>query len=609
MNNTLTERQTNRQTGYPSVDKPWLKFYKPGAEEASTMIPTEKTVWDVIEKKLWEYKDIPAIEYFGRVISRPEFIDLVYTWAKAFQILGIEENEIVPYYGPFLPDVGAMAFALNILGACTYFLKIPIPSDSLAEETKESRFAIVFEDMWDDVCSEFTKDRFQKVIVISAIDGMACPKKQILSIIKKVTEKERSKHKFVGNKYLRLNQAKNRAKLASGHFRAPFIPNRDAFITSSSGTTVGGIIKGTVATNESAIAQLIMGDVSEIQYFPGDVCLDPYPPTASTALNTMFLLPLYKGMKIIMDPRISETDFYNQILTYHPNIVLTTGSAWELFFNRIDHELKKGKTFDFSYAKGWTIGGEGTDVKKYKSWNRIMHICGGSRIYSGYGASELFSAVCVEKTNAKYDCSKSIMSVGIPYAGIIMGVYDKDGNELKYGERGELWVKSKSAMKEYYNKPELTSKTLVDGWIHTGDLAEIDENGFVYIWGRMNDIIMLPDGHSIFLFDIAKKIKDKNYINDAIVLPLSSESNKKQLVAHIVWMDKPAETEKIRRINELNAILQEFLPSGLTIIGYAEHDKMLPYLPTALKKDKNKMIKQTTGFYQVQNDKLEEIII
>jgi long-subunit acyl-CoA synthetase (AMP-forming) len=310
-----------------------------------------------------------------------------------------------------------------------------------------------------------------------------------------------------------------------------------------------------------------------------------------------------------MDPRISETDFYNQILTYHPNIVLTTGSAWELFFNRIDHELKKGKTFDFSYAKGWTIGGEGTDVKKYKSWNRIMHICGGTRIYSGYGASELFSAVCVEKTNAKYDCSKSIMSVGIPYAGIIMGVYDKDGNELKYGERGELWVKSKSAMKEYYNKQELTSKTLVDGWIHTGDLAEIDENGFVYIWGRMNDIIMLPDGHSIFLFDIAKKIKDKNYINDAIVLPLSSESNKKQLVAHIVWMDKPAETEKIRRINELNAILQEFLPSGLTIIGYAEHDKMLPYLPTALKKDKNKMIKQTTGFYQVQNDKLEEIII
>ena len=66
-----------KQTGYPSIDKPWLKYYNAGAEEEANNIPLNKTVWDVIEERLIKYIDIPAIEYFGRTISRQEFIDMV----------------------------------------------------------------------------------------------------------------------------------------------------------------------------------------------------------------------------------------------------------------------------------------------------------------------------------------------------------------------------------------------------------------------------------------------------------------------------------------------------------------------------------------------------
>ena len=500
-----------------------------------------------------------------------------------------------------------MAFAMNIIGACPYFLKIPIPLEALAEETKDSRFAIVFEDMWDDVCPEFSKSRFQKVILITAADGMPSPKRQIVSLIGKIKAIRKTAPKPVGGKYLHLNQARYHAKFYGENVKVSFNPNRGAFITSSSGTTVGGIVKGTIATNESVISQLMMSEASDAPYYPGDTCLDPYPPTASTALNLMFLFPLYKGMTVIMDPRISESDFYNQIITHSPSVVLTTGSAWELFFNRIDKELQAGKTFDFSFIKGWCIGGEGTDVKKYKKWDDIICSCGGIGINSGYGCSELFAAASVEKPDARYDLSKSIMSVGIPYAGINMGVFDKDGNELCYEQRGELWVKSKSAMKGYYNKPELTARTKVDGWIHTGDLAEIDQNGFVYIYGRMQDAITLSDGQAIYLFDVANKIKEKEYIDDAIVLPVSTSGIDKQVVAHIVWADKPDGTEKIQRINDLNTMLQEYLPKELTVFGYAEHEGMLPYLPTALKKDKNKLSKQKIGYYQIVDNKLTDI--
>lgn len=594
-------------TGYPSIDKPWLKYYKDGAEEAATNIPEGKTVWDVIEEKLLQYKDIPTIEYFGRVISRPEFIDMVYTWARAFKAFGIEEDEVIPYYGPFFPDVGAMAFALNIIGACPYFLKLAISSEALAEETKDSRFAIVFDDMWANVSGEFSKDRFEKVIIVTAADDMPSPKKQIVSLLGKLKRDKDSPKVPHDGKYLRVSQAIRYAEQYHGDVRVPFVPSRGAFITSSSGTTVDGVVKGTVATNETTISQLLMGAASAIQYFPGDRCLNHFPPTASTSLNVLFFLALYKGMTVVMDPRVTETVFYKQITQLRPNVVVTTGSAWEAFFDRVERETKQGKRFDFSHSKGWVVGGEGTDTKKFRIWNGVVTKYGGVKLFSGYGSSELFSATSVEKVNARYDCSKPIMSVGIPYAGITMGVFDREGHELGYNQRGELWIKSKSAMKCYYNKPALTKQTKVDGWIHTGDLAEIDENGFVYIWGRVKDAVTAPDGQEIFLFDVANKIKEKNYIDDAIVLPMPTTDGGFNLTAHIVWRESINEQEKTDCLTALNEAVDEAFPDGIRIAGYSEHDGMLPYSPTTLKKDKNKMSKQTSGYYQVVDGQLRAI--
>ena len=597
-------------TGYPSIDKPWLKYYNLGADERANDIPKGKTVWDVIEEKLLQYKEIPAIEYFGHSISRLEFIDMVYTWAKIFKALGVEENEVVPYYGPFFPDVGAMAFALNMIGACPYFLKLAISPEALAEETSESKIAIVYDDMWANVSGEFLKDRFQKVIVASVTDAMPAPKKQIVSLLQKAQLRSKRTRIPRDGKFIKLSEARKYALNYRGKVRASFVPDRAAFITSSSGTTVGGVVKGCVATNESTIAQLYMGDASGTQFFYGTRCLDHFPPTASTALNILFFVPLYRGMTVVMDPRVSEDDFYRQVLTKHVHVVVNTGSAWEAFFTRLEKELAGGKEYDLSYVKAWVVGGEGTDIKRFVKWNAIIKKCGGNiGMASAYGSSELFSCICVEAVNARCSFTKPIMSVGIPYAGMVVGVFDQKGHELGYNQRGELWIKSNSVMKEYYNKPELTSQTKVNGWIHTGDFAEIDENGFVYIWGRITDKIDLEDGNSVYLFDIANKIKEFDCIDDAIVLPISTQDQQKHVVAHIVWSGSFTEKEKVQYLTNLNEALEEYLPEEIVLYAYAEHDGMLPYSPTTLKKDRNKLSKQSSGYYQVHNGKLEEVVV
>lgn len=593
--------QKEELTGYPSIDKPWLKYYKEGAEERALDIPKNKTVWDVIEEKLYKHIDIPAIEYFGRMISRREFIEMVYTWAKAFRAMGVKEDEIVAYYGPFFPDVGAIALALNMIGACPYFLKLAISPDALAEETKECKLAIVFEDMWQNVSSEFSKDRFDKVIIINTLDGMAGVKKQVASLLSKL--KLKTVKLPENKKYLSVKEAKSFAESYDGEVKASFVPDRPAVITSSSGTT-GPVVKGVVATNESVLSQLYSLLNSDAEYVAGYKTLNHFPPTAATALNTLFFIPMLCGVTVILDPRVSEKDFYDQLVTKKPNVSINTASMWELFFNRIERELINDKMFDFTNAKFWMVGGEGASSKQMQKWTLLMQACGAEAIYSGYGLSETFSGISYENEGKIGGLSKPVASSGLIQAGMTVGVFDAIGNELPYNQRGELWVKTHAAMKCYYNQPELTAQTKVDGWIHTGDLAEIDENGFVYIWGRLTEKVDVTNEKSVYLFDIANEIKKKDYINDAIVLSMATNQNEHTFVAHIVWEDEPSEEEKKNRIEELNAAIKEYSQGDYEIAGYYEHKTMLPYSPTTLKKDKNKMSQQTTRFIQVVDGKL-----
>ncbi len=594
-------------TGYASVDKVWLKHFRPEAEAYALDAPADITVWDLLEEKLKEHSNVPAINYFGTEISRQEFIDLCYTWAKTFKAMGVQEGEIVPVYGPFVPDVCAMTLALNMIGACPYFLKLAISPEALAEECAEAKIAIVFDGMWDKVSGEFTKDKYKKVIVSSVGQYMPSPQKEIVTLVDKMKAIKNKSQIPREDKYIWADEAKKISEYYTGPVKAPFIPNRPAFITSSSGTTVGGVVKGTVATNESAIAQLFQSDATDVQFFPGDKCLDHFPPTAATSLNVLFLLPLYRGLTVYIDPRVSEEDFYKQITTIKPNVSINTGSMWEAFFNRIEKELAAGKKFDFSHAKVWVVGGEGTDVKKMQKWNEIMKKCGNDRgMVSAYGTSELFSSTCTEKFDARCPFDKPIMGVGVPYAGLTVGVFDASGNELQYNQRGNLWIKGKSAMKEYYGKPELTNKVVEDGWVKTGDMAEIDEDGFIYIWGRMTDKIVAED-KDIYLFDVANKIKENDKISDAIVLSLPIKFDPNNLVAHIVWEGNLTDEEKIDTMNEIKKSLKEYLPASVSVSAFSEHEGMLPYSSTTLKKDKNKMSEQRKRYIQVIDGKIYDI--
>lgn len=594
-------------TGYASKDKPWLRYYEKGAYEKANNIPDGKTIWDVIEESLLKYKDIPALEYFKREISREDFIDSVYMWARSLRGMGIEEGEVVPIYTTFFPDIFAITCALNLIGATSYFLKLSMSKKDFEIETVDARHAIVFDGMWDNVKDIFSDDRFKKVIVITAADSMSRPKKELITFLNYIDQVKNNSLIPRKDKYIWVDDVKRMANYYTGNVRVPFVKDRVAFITSSSGTSILGQVKGTMATNEGTIAQLYQAENAGIHYYAGDKCLTNFPPTASTSLNCLFLLPIYRGMTLINDPRVSEKGFYKQMMSHKPNVALTTGSLWEAFFRNVEKELMNGKKVDLSNAKMWIIGGEGTNPTYFKRWNELMEQCGSTTpLFSGYGMSEVFSVLSVETIESAKDAKKKdtpVISVGVPYPGVNVKVVNEKGQEVKYGERGELLINSKAHMKGYYNKPSLTEKALVNDWVHTGDIFSIDENGILYLWGRADDSISLNDSKKLYMFDIANAIKLDGDINDAFVNAMPLGNGEVSLVAHVIFNDNFTK-EKEAKFVELDSLLKSVLPEGISIDGYKEHFITFKCSPTTVKKDRKGLMKELDGYIKVIDNKV-----
>jgi acyl-coenzyme A synthetase/AMP-(fatty) acid ligase len=206
--------------------------------------------------------------------------------------VGVNADEMVPVYGTWCPEIAAIFFALNAIGAHPYFEKLDITENALRTETAGAKVGVVFEPLWNEVVKAvFGEERFKTIFIIRLTDSMKYPLKLIAGLMNK-------KHNGVlqdNKKYIYKPQVKELAKQYKGIIEEPFKKDRIALITSSSGTT-SSLVTGIMDTNEGALGNILTATASELGFFAGKDCLITLPPTASTAINCFFLLPLLNGI-------------------------------------------------------------------------------------------------------------------------------------------------------------------------------------------------------------------------------------------------------------------------------------------------------------------------
>jgi long-chain acyl-CoA synthetase len=321
------------------------------------------------------------------------------------------------------------------------------------------------------------------------------------------------------------------------------------------GTT--GVAKGAMLTNRNLVANMLQirawlkGYVIE-----GEVTLSPLPMYHIFAftVNCMAILGAGAQSVLITNARDLKT-VINAFRQY--DITLMTG------VNTLFNALLNNDDFlglDFSKLKVVVGGGMAVQTKVATKWKEVT----GCTLSEGYGMTESSPVVCVNPI----DGSARLGSIGIPVPSTDVRIVDDQRQVCGAGEVGELQVKGPQVMKGYYNKPEETAATIVDGWLCTGDMASMDEDGFFRIVDRKKDMILVS-GFNVYPNEIEDTICDHPKVLECAAIGIPDDKSGEVVKVFIVKKDKSL-TEK-----EVIAFCKENL-TGYKVPKQVEFRKDLP---------------------------------
>jgi long-chain acyl-CoA synthetase len=161
----------------------------------------------------------------------------------------------------------------------------------------------------------------------------------------------------------------------------------------------------------------------------------------------------------------------------------------------------------------------------------------GFNLYEGYGMTESSPVLTVTRPGDKVIPG----SVGRPLPGIDVRIDNPDANGI-----GEIVAKGPNVMAGYFENPEATSQTIIDGWLHTGDLGRIDEDGNLYIVGRKKEMILGPSGENVYPDELEETYNDRHYIKEISVVGLPGEAGHETVAALIVPDYDKGDREHVR---------------------------------------------------------------
>ena len=520
-------------TGYPSIDKPWLKYHdKRGITDTPNIINIYKDLYEQNKDQMNQ----TAIIYFGAKITFRELFKNVDKTAQALKANGIKKGDFVTICAAGTPEVLYMFYALAKIGAVSNFMSPFFDKEQMLDRISDcnSKMIVVMDSFYENVKDTIKSSNIEKTILLPTLNSF--PLGLMEKKIKTSNEKE-----ILWNDFIKEGKNEIVPKTVEIEKQMPLV------LVYSSGTT--GASKAILLTHDGFCNTAFAYPRCSVKVVRGGTYYQIVPPWFSTGISTSIHLTLVQGGTLFMDPRFDRKVFVSNMLKYNFTGTLASVTLFQAF---MDEELldKKGS---LSNLTGAFQGGEKEELQDKRGVEKVFKNYGAkSPLLNGYGQCE-----CGAGFTTQTRFTPSNTTAGVPIPGVKIGIFDKEHNELPYNTRGEIYACTPCGMKEYYNNQKATEEYFYydlagDKWSRTGDIGIININGELEVQGRAIDYSMIND-KKIYNFDIEDVVlKNENIQNCDVFTDYEDD-----LVCHIILKKKVKNIDEIELIKELQKNIYE----------------------------------------------------
>ena len=283
----------------------------------------------------------------------------------------------------------------------------------------------------------------------------------------------------------------------------------------------------------------------------------PSPFFHTYAITGTVLLPLLSGCQMVLIDRFLPTKVLGLIQEHKISAFLAIPSMFRVLAGT------EGD-FDVSSIRFPISGGEPMPMPVIEAFEKRFNV----PLYEGYGQTEAAPVITLNRPG-----SRKPGTIGQALPGVEVAIWDDQNRVLPAGEIGEIMVRGRNVMKGYHRLPEETAKTITGGWLHTGDLGKLDEDGFVTITGRKKDLI-ISAGENIYPREIEETLSQHPKVKEVAVIGVSDEVRGEVPKAFVIAREGVSIEEK-----ELRTYCREHM-ANYKIPKYFDIVADLPRTPT-----------------------------
>ena len=522
------------KTGYPSIDKPWLKYYN---EDVINGSYKELSIYDYLYENNKNYLSQTSLHYLGNDISYGDVFKKIKESAAALQACGCKKGDIVTIALPCIPEAVYLVFACSYIGAVANMIHPLAGVDEINRYLVEvkSKIFIMFTGTYEIVKGKLDRTYLEHAVVVSPLYS-AGKMLKVLSYLKKDR---------LDSDYISWSQFVKNASAEA--VKCDEVGIDDVVVISHTGGTTGEP-KGVMLASRNYVSYAWQ-NTKTCQYteYRKTTMITVLPPFVNYSLTSSLLHPMIWGVKVILIPKYEPEKLVDYIRKYKPQHIMSIPPYWEKLLDD-----PKAKKIDYSCLENIFYGGEAMEQDKKDAIDEIIKNGNGKvSLLCGYGMTELTSAAAI---NLPYCNQKG--SFGIPLARLNCSIVNVDTNEeLTYGEQGEVCFSGDTLMLGYHQNEAATNEMIKvhsDGnrWLHTGDIGYITEDGVLYITGRMKRLIITKDTQGmatkIFPDRVENVIASCDGVKETCVVEKADDQRVNVLVAYVCQSDGCAfdETQK-----------------------------------------------------------------